>query len=330
MNRNIIHLLGNYKSRKVIYYYMLSVIFKPIDWLLSGLMKIFHSSSLKDQETTSSPIFIIGLPRSGTTILYQYLIQIFEVSYLNNLWAIFPKSAPYFPNFCSPEPKPEFSSFYGNGLKLKSAQEGGRIFNRWFPDQENHYYKEIEAEKLTDLKEYFDLLTSKTNRPALIKSGRNIVRLEVIKKAFPNARFIRLSRDPLSIARSIYNGRIDLYKDASKNLTVKPKEWLKIKDFEISKQLAYQVYYLDKQIDEDLKDVPADCRIDLQYEDFCNAPYNTAKEIATKFNEISLREHISDELKSKKFTISQKKTSKLTFDKDLEKNILSLFDREGK
>lgn len=328
MIKTIVNLLGNYKSRKLLLYFTLSIVMRPLDWIMSNFLKLVNSSSPENQKTSYNPIFIIGLPRSGTTILYQYLTQVFNVSYLNNLWAIFPKSAPYLNKFTSPKPTSEFKSFYGNGLKLRSTQEGGSIFNKWFPDQKNHYYSEIPEKKLNNFKNYFNLVIAKTNKACLIKSGRNIVRLNVIKEAFPDAMYIRLSRDPLSVAKSIYQGRIELYKDSSKNWTVKPQQWQQIENFDISKQIAYQVYYLDQKIDEDLKSIPDDNKIEILYEDFCNSPYQIAEEITNKFQEISFRNSINEDLKQKQFIVSKKKSSDQGMLDELKETLVNLINKK--
>ncbi|MEA1896642.1 MAG: hypothetical protein U9N53_03130, partial [Bacteroidota bacterium] len=59
---------------------------RPIKWL-SPLISIFEKQKIRKYGTLpsqNSPVFIIGIPRSGTTILYQLVTQIFNVSYFNN------------------------------------------------------------------------------------------------------------------------------------------------------------------------------------------------------------------------------------------------------
>ena len=44
------------------------------------------------ERLTHAPMFVISLPRSGSTLLYQLLLQRFRLAYFSNLMAAFPDS----------------------------------------------------------------------------------------------------------------------------------------------------------------------------------------------------------------------------------------------
>ena len=181
--------------RKLVLHHSLYQMLRPID---SSLALYFKQRKQNITEFSDSlPIlFLIGIPRSGTTIIYQYLSIVLNICYTSNLWSTFPKCSPYIRPVLNISPPLEFDSFYGNGSKMKSPQEGGFIFNQWFPNIENHYYAEIDNNSENHLKNYFNSVYSTSKKPILIKNGRNSVRLNVLSHIFKTARYIWVHRPP--------------------------------------------------------------------------------------------------------------------------------------
>lgn len=67
----------------------LGVLVTPLDVMLSG-----REQSLFDRqvEPDSPCVFIVGAPRSGTTLVYQVLAHVLRVSYFTNVTDLFPRS----------------------------------------------------------------------------------------------------------------------------------------------------------------------------------------------------------------------------------------------
>jgi len=91
-----------------------------------------------------TPIFIIGLPRSGSTFIYQLITQIFDLVYIDNL--LTPGREALFSSACishrlfKDKPHYNYSSTYGNTLEggLHAPSETGSLWYRWIPvDPEN-------------------------------------------------------------------------------------------------------------------------------------------------------------------------------------------------
>lgn len=285
--------------RIVAFYYVLGIFLRPLDQLI-----FWFSSKKRETSTNDSPIiFIIGLPRSGSTILYQYLSNVLKVSYINNTWALFPKSAPFIKRILVKSPPNETRSYYGNGLKFDSAQEGGKIFNLWFKGEGVHYLDTISNTKADEIRNYFGQAFSKSGQMILTKNVRNTVRLRALHKAFPKAYFIKLQRNIMDVSQSIYKGRLDIHDDIAKNFTVKPKEWPLIENFQPHNQIASQVYYLEKNMLEDFTALNQDRVIDISYNEFCSAPFKFASLLAEKIPFLEFRNDIEG-YRNKTFTVS--------------------------
>jgi len=149
------------------------------------------------------PIFIVGLPRSGTTLLYQLLTYYFNVCYFSNFSSIFFK----FPVIISKVIKPFIKkknkikkSNYGLIPGLWSPSEAGAIFRFWFDDNSWDY------EKKCLIRNSIHKMSCIYNAPFVNKNVYNSQRLKRITEVFPNAFIINMNRNLVYNIQSILIG----------------------------------------------------------------------------------------------------------------------------
>ncbi|MGH1362155.1 MAG: sulfotransferase family protein [Calditrichia bacterium] len=223
------------------------------------------------------PVFILGPPRSGTTILYQSLIHSYQFSYITNLANRF-YMCPVFANLLAlrffGRYRSSFDSRYGFEKGLSSPSESGNIWNRWFPQEKRDGYNYTPEGflKPESQKQVVNIMSNLENRdktPLLIKNGKSGVRLQVLKDIFPKALFIRIHRNPVDIASSILVKRRRSNQDW---WSVMPKEIDKIRDRGEFEEVVLQVYYIEKNLDTDLRLFPEGNTLSLHYRDLCGNP----------------------------------------------------------
>src|SRR6185295_2617389 len=95
----------------------------------------FEHRRIRAAKSSAFPIiFIVGSPRSGTTLAYQIFARFLPVTYFNNLADIFPRSpisaSVLLNRWLRPAPDP-FHSFYGNTAGLAEPNDAFHIWNRW-------------------------------------------------------------------------------------------------------------------------------------------------------------------------------------------------------
>jgi len=61
-----------------------------IQGLFSGFDSLAKKNTAEDLPEELNPIFIVGAPRSGSTLLFQLLIRHTKLIYISNLMALFP------------------------------------------------------------------------------------------------------------------------------------------------------------------------------------------------------------------------------------------------
>jgi len=260
---------------------------KKVKSIILAIQKKFNrfDSSVKnprylEKPMSNPPIFIIGPPRSGSTLLLQWMIAQFEISYISNLLALFPSQMvklcriiPKAANGCQKEiSRSEFGYISG----LFSPNEAGVIMQKWFEDStldiEKKYVRRTIAE-----------ISSITDRPVLIKNLNNTIRLNKIISIFPESRFLYLHREIPYTAQSILSVRKKMYGSYEKWWSIQPPGYEKALEFHPFKQVIWQITTIE-DICNKFMERYSQRVYKLAYWDFCKSPRKYLHEIRTFFH----------------------------------------------
>jgi hypothetical protein len=231
-----------------------------------------------------APIFIIGVPRSGTTLAYQVMTTVLKLCYFNNLM----KYLPGCPNILSLLTSPaggnkapmNFSSFYGATLGWNAPYQGEAIWWRWFP-RDPHYVGSgfLNSRQQKELRNTISLIEYISRVPFVNKWPANSVHIIPLAETFPEAVFIRVNRDPVMVAQSILHGRKEYKGDVKKWLSAKPSNFKKIESKTNIDQVCEQIYYIEQDMDRDSKVVGKNKFLNIEYEELCKSPKNVINKI---------------------------------------------------
>jgi hypothetical protein len=196
---------------------------------------IFNNEIIKKD---ISPIFIIGLPRSGTTFLYQILLNKFKLVYISNLMYLIPNQMINILKFT----KNQILSYknvkdanYGFISGFNSPSEAGEILRFWF---DNEYENKKDRVRKTIF-----MLSQITQTEIIIKNLYNIFRVDKILELFPNSKFIYIKREPLFVGQSIYLARKKRNDDF---FGIKPEGYEKVLKEPAIYQIAWQIKELER------------------------------------------------------------------------------------
>lgn len=154
--------------------------------------QLFHN---KKKIGLNKHIFILGMPRSGTTAFLNFLYETNEFASLTYNDMPFVMS----PNFGSIFPKRKFSKIerkHGDGIEIDnfSPEALDEIFFITFEENELREY----------LENYISLILMKYSKDRyLSKNNNNYKRLNIITSIFPNSNVFILYRDPFQQACSL-------------------------------------------------------------------------------------------------------------------------------
>ena len=172
------------------------------------------------------PIFIVGSPRSGTTVLYQLLCKHFNVKYIPNFISMcyrFPiVAARFYRDIFKNESEVLLSSSFGITERLSGPSEFAEFWYRWFPRNPQSITEiELSDNKIHEMQNEIAGLSKLYDAPIVFKNVVNSVRLIPLGTLFLSALFIEITRDVLDTAQSILRAREKLYRSKNNWWSVK-------------------------------------------------------------------------------------------------------------
>lgn len=241
------------------------------------LKKIENSLLREHVELAYAPIFIIGSPRSGSTLLYQLMARHFKVCYFSNFMVNFHEGPACIAKFLSLingcNSPAFFDSRYGETFGWRSPNQGIAIWFRWFPKDHSYVGSGVLSKKaLREIRNTIALIQKYFNAPFVNKWQANTVRLLALSEALPEALFIRIKRNPIFIAQSILHGKKTLFQDERDWFSTRPSNYEKLKHKEPLEQVCEQVLSIEEDIDRDSEIVGKDKFLSVEYEELCRAP----------------------------------------------------------
>jgi len=255
---------------------------------------LYKKNSEKLSFEIKKPIFIVGVPRSGTTLLYQLLAQHPDLGWFSNnilkklysedyLKFVFMRKR-IFELRKFPYPPDEFNQRFF--LPEETPFEGGRLFRMAFQVSWN---PQVSEKGLALLKKIIiETLIQQNKKRFLSKVPRNSMRIPAINTFFPNSKFIHIIRDGRAVVNSLLKrskenptGYFGIpLKNSNKNMN------------QIEKH-AIQWNEVIEEIKKASKNLKDGQYMEIKYEDLINSPKEHMKQI-TKFCELSEFDYVDE------------------------------------
>ena len=280
----LIRILGslNLAAYHVLWMKFLQVIFFPLDLVLSTLEKIKKVAG--EQEIPI--IFVVGIQRTGSTLISQFIENTFPFFPLGNSNAIFKRSGYYIHKWFAKHYRPSrysYQNFYGISRGFFSIGDCYEVWDRWFG--KNHYIipNEIPQEKLASLKEYFSGLYRASKHPILTKNNRNSLMIRLFKQTFSQSFFVIVRRDPVPVIRSTLKASMDFFGHEDLLWGLYPGHDFDTRDYEnIVEAATVQYLMLDKLMNEQIRELEESEYMVIDYDDFCANPEKFEVQLAEK------------------------------------------------
>ncbi len=278
---------------------------RPIAKRISPVISIWEKRIFSPYEYTPpahSPVFIIGAPRTGSTILNQLITNHFDVTYISNLADVFYKNLPfgiYVSNkLYHSQPHQTTTSRYGNTrhLGMSAPSEGGDFWYRWLP-KEKHFidFDEVCEALIKEIRASIFSIINYWQRPFLFKNLNMGQRMRLVREITPHAKFIWIRRDPLYTAQSILVARRTLGVLPGQLWSVRPVNDTYLTTLDEIPLVVQQVYSLERQIVEDRQLFPAASFIEVTYETLCSQTEKQLDILGEFFGRNVLRQYFSSQ-----------------------------------
>lgn len=238
-------------------------------------------------------IFILGLPRSGTTLISQVLFNHLDIGCTNNLIARFwdtPLAGTKLSRIVLGDTRSgSYNSVYASTEHITDPHEFAYFWRKHFLsfDVATSY----PPERIKDIHwEEFRTIICNMNRiwgKAIMFKPLEIAGyyLEKFMEVFPRSIYVYIERDPTDTAISIANARLKLYGNLDDWFGTYPLEYGELKNETWWNQIAGQMFYLDKMYKSNTAKAGSRRIIHVQYEEFCANPPDTLNNIINKLNQ---------------------------------------------
>lgn len=276
---------------------------------LNDNLKQSQSNLIIEKGSYLPYIFIVGAPRSGTTLSLQLISSINEIAYPNNFTARFYK-APLFGALIDKilfDEKLDFHSetFLEKEIKFKSdlGKTSGLLQPNeyWFlwryilygDNFLNNEIEDIDKLPMHKLNNHYNKSVIESipkiyEKPYLAKGLLFNYALDKIANIFSNVIFIYIKRDIPSNVASLKKAREKYFGDDRIWYSFKIPEYKYLIKFNnVYKEIAGQIYFNNLAIERGLKSLPESKKIVMNYEDLCSNP----KELHNKLKDILFMYH---------------------------------------
>ena len=222
-----------------------------------------------------APLFVVGLPRSGTTLVYELLAQAHDVAFLTRPYSYLyglPNTLTRLMTRFTRSPKAHYRSRYGKIPGIFSPAENDVLWNRWFRSGRGlgHYVPpgSVEEAERAAAQRTVASMTAIAGKPFVFKNVYFTMSLQAVLETFPEARFVVVRRPIETVCASVYRIRVD----RETWWSIRPPFFEEVCDRDTVEQTAYQCVRTRQLMDREIRRVPADRCLVTDYEDVCRAP----------------------------------------------------------
>jgi hypothetical protein len=264
----------------------------PVNTALALVQRAVFGRQLATAELHGPPVFIVGHWRSGTTLLHELMVRDERLSspstfqcfaphhFLISEWAfcrfgswLLPEKRPM-DNMVAGWERPQEDEFALLNMGLPSPYRRMAFPNQGPVDMEYLDFQGVSRAQvdqwLAGLRKFLLAVSIATGRPLVIKSPTHTGRVGELAKAFPEARFIHVTRDP----RDLFPSTCRLWRslDRIQALQVPPEEGYEEYVVECLKRM-YTAFERDRQT------IGPHRLVDVRYEDLKTDPVRCLRNI---------------------------------------------------
>ncbi len=249
--------------------------------LRNDLLRPFDEILSRRYAGRSKPIlFLVGAPRSGTTLLYQLIADHLPVAYISNplsrFWSAPLVGAAWLSlRYGEMRPNSGFRSQLGRDPDPFGPHEFSWFWHAFgdFADHDDLRGDELTRIDWEGIARRLSALSGFQAMPLVLKSlNFTNYQIEPLAEHLPQARFLWISRDPLFCAQSILEARRRRYGDDTRWWSIRPRDVAAWTNRPPVEQVVHQIRDIEAALERARTRLAADRFLTLRYEDLAADP----------------------------------------------------------
>lgn len=243
--------------------------------ILSRHQEEDYDDNLKEEFPS---LCVIGSPRSGTTLIVQLIASHLDVGQINNLIAAFWRAPVYgiklSRRLIGKSESVSYESTFGRTANIDDVHEFGYFWSLMldYKDMSRKTEQEAQAIDWQRLAMVLKNMAHAYQKPLLFKPFLLGWHMERMLDVLPKTIFLRIRRDPIENALSILKTRQQYSGSVNNWINLKPYEYAWLKDMTPWQQVAGQIFFLERDVTEQVEKVGGRNVIDISYEGLCEGP----------------------------------------------------------
>jgi hypothetical protein len=257
-----------------------SRLLRAVNNSMSSLDRLVAHGEAKD----AHPVIVVGLPRSGTTLAYELLVQAFDVAFVTRMYGLtygLPNLTTRLVSPLTRTPSARYESRYGRIPGMLAPAENHVLWSQWFdaPRELGHYvpYELIDRNKAADARAALASMSAIARRPFVFKNVYFTMCVSAILKVVPNAFVIVVKRDLESVCASVYRARAGM---RDRNWwSIRPPFWESLLGKDSLEQTVFQCMRAQQLLNREIQRMPCNRYLVVDYKEICNAPESFVQEV---------------------------------------------------
>jgi len=235
-----------------------------------------YAGSLTSRAT--SPLFVVGLPRSGTTLAYELIVQAFEVCYFSRIYNYTYGLPNLTTRFVSPlirYPSARYQSDYGKIPGFLAPAENYNFWKKAFPERPilGHHVpaESLGVEVIAEINSSVASIEAIGRRPYVFKNVYFAVSIDSLLAAFDNGRVLVITRNIPAIVASLYRKR-KMLQHKRNWWSIRPPFSEEIMAKPLIEQVTYQCIRSKQIMEAAIAQADPSRIMVADYEEICNQP----------------------------------------------------------
>ncbi|TPV92919.1 MAG: sulfotransferase [Myxococcales bacterium FL481] len=223
-------------------------------------------------------VFIVGGPRTGSTVLHQLLCEYLEVGYTNNkmagFWSV-PVIAAMLYGRAGGGHGIELSSDHGRSVGPNAPHEFSWFWHEYFDfrDHDDLSTDELARVDAVSFRRALQGLAGWFGRPTIVKTPKfTAFQIDWLARHLPASRFLWITRQRDHNVASILEARVREQGDPSVWWAARPRDYRRYRHASPQAQVEHQVDAIAAAVGNSLARLPERRRLELRYEDLVSDP----------------------------------------------------------